>query len=336
MSATIKDVAKMAGVSISTVSRVINDSKPVSPDAKRRVLHAIDVLNYEPNEIARSLVTRKSNIIGVILDDVLLSYVSEALRGIEEVARMYDYDILVTSTYGDLKKQERYIRLLLQKQVEGIVIVSEELNEGLIKVLSNINVPVKILNRYYRSNYFSAVTIDNKLEVKNITEFLINKGHKKILYLGSERKEGETVEIYKSAGYSEAMMNIGEKPTILTLMGKSDEAFMDISKIIKEKIENEGVTAVVVHSDEAAINLMNMLYDLGIKVPDDVSITGMGDIILSNYYRPRLTTVKEPFYDYGAITIRSLIKIIKKEEKETAERIILSARIIERESTRNI
>ena len=125
MTITIKDVAKMAEVSISTVSRVINDSKPVSPEARRKVLHAIEELGYEPNEIARSLVTRKSNLIGVIVDDIGSYYISQIVRGIEEIGRMYNYDIILASSYGDPEMEMKFLQLFKTKQVEGIILVSE-------------------------------------------------------------------------------------------------------------------------------------------------------------------------------------------------------------------
>lgn len=335
MTATIKDVAKMAGVSISTVSRVINDSKPVSPDARRRVLKAIEVLNYEPNEIARSLVTRKSNIIGVIVEDFGLSFVSQVLRGVEEVARMYDYDILVSSTFGDPEIENRYMKLLLQKQVEGIVVITESNNKNRLKNLKELKIPVSYLNRYYRNEDVSTVTIDNREGAKSITEYLIGKNHRKIIYLGVEKDFDITVERFKQDGYRKAMEGVGEE-RIVSLYDDSDAAFSDATNEIIDAIRNEGVTAIVVYSDEAAIKIMNHLLDAGIKVPDDVSVTGMGDIKIADQYRPKLTTVKEPLYDYGAVSIRSIIKAIKGEEKMPEGIVLLPSYIIERESVKEL
>ena len=119
---TIKDVAKLAGVSISTVSRVINDSKPVTDEVKQRVLDVIKETGYIPNPLARSLVTKKSKLIGVIVPEVSDSFVNEILNGIEAVSKMYDYDILLVNTYSDKEQELESIKLLKTKQVEGIVI----------------------------------------------------------------------------------------------------------------------------------------------------------------------------------------------------------------------
>ena len=113
---TIKDVAKLAGVSISTVSRVMNESKPVSPESRRKVLDAIKKLDFKPNELARSLVMRKSNMIGVIVKDIGISYMAQIIRGIEEIGRMYNYDILLSSTYGDIEAEHKIIEFMCTKQ----------------------------------------------------------------------------------------------------------------------------------------------------------------------------------------------------------------------------
>lgn len=336
MTATIKDVAKMAGVSISTVSRVVNDSKPVSPDARRRVLHAIEVLEYEPNEIARSLVTRKSNLIGVVVEDFGLSYVAQVLRGVEEVARMYDYDILVSSTYGDPEIENRYMKLLLQKQVEGIVVITESNNKNRLQNLKELKVPVSYLNRYYRNENVATITIDNVESTATMVEYLMSKGHKNILYLGIEKDFDITVERYNQRGFEEAIKSNNLSGKIINLSENSDEAFLDIEKQLLNSVKNENTTAIMAYSDEAAIKIINILKDNDICVPEEVSVTGIGDITMSEQYRPKLTTIKEPLYDYGAVSIRSIIKAINGEEKMPKDIVLLPFQIIERESVKEI
>ena len=180
MASTIKDVAKMADVSISTVSRVINDSKPVSPEARRRVLHAIEVLDYKPNEVARSLVTKKSNLIGVIVDDIGSSYVSQILRGVEEIGRMYKYDILLSSSYGDSEIELKFAKLFSQKQVEGIIVISNKLNQKLMYKLEESKIPYINMNRFYNIEDTLTVRIDYEKASYEITKFLQELGHKKI------------------------------------------------------------------------------------------------------------------------------------------------------------
>lgn len=334
MTSTIKDVAKMADVSISTVSRVINDSKPVSPEARRRVLHAIDVLDYKPNEVARSLVTKKSNLIGVIVEDIGLNFISRILQGVEEVGKMYNYDILLSSSYKDLKTEVKFANLLLQKQVEGIIVVSNMQNPKLEYKLEEAKIPHVLINNFYQVEKFQA-SIDFEKASKNMVELLMKKGHKKIASLAVKKDIDRTLERFKVKGYEKAMEEHNLKKVQLFVDGWQSE---NIEKeIIIKTIKEENITAIFTTYDTLAINLINVLYDNGIKVPEDVSVTGFGGGYLSSIYRPRLTTVKMPYYDIGAISIRQILKTISNKEKEIkGEGVLLPIRILERESVKEI
>lgn len=334
MTSTIKDVAKMADVSISTVSRVINDSKPVSPEARRRVLHAIDVLDYKPNEVARSLVTKKSNLIGVIVEDIGLNFISRILQGLEEVGKMYNYDILLSSSYKDLKTEVKFANLLLQKQVEGIIVVSNMQNPKLEYKLEEAKIPHVLINNFYQVEKFQA-SIDFEKASKNMVELLMKKGHKKIASLAVKKDIDRTLERFKVKGYEKAMEEHNLKKVQLFVDGWQSEN-IEKEKIIKT-IKEENITAIFTTYDTLAINLINVLYDNGIKVPEDVSVTGFGGGYLSSIYRPRLTTVKMPYYDIGAISIRQILKTISNKEKEIkGEGVLLPIRILERESVKEI
>ena len=331
MAATIKDVARMAEVSISTVSRVINDSKPVSPEARRRVLKAIDDLGYKPNEIARSLVTKKSNLIGVIVDDIGNSYVSQIVRGIEEVGRMYKYDILLCSSYGSEETELRFIQLLMQKQVEGVIIVSEIGTTKIAESISKYSVPFVYLNRFYDIVKTPTVAIDNEVASKMMVNHLLELGHKNILYISNDKDMDRTIEKYKVKGYTDSMNEAKLKPLIHNVGGyKIDDSYKsgeDILNIIKK----DKVTAVFCSQDEQAIGLINYLYDQNVKVPEDVSVVGYGDISLSSIYRPKLTTIKEPYYDLGAVAIRRILKALKGEAVDE-QTIKLPVQLVVRES----
>lgn len=336
MTSTIKDVAKMADVSISTVSRVINDSKPVSPEARRIVLHAIDVLDYKPNEVARSLVTKKSNLIGVIVEDIGLNFISRILQGVEEVGKMYNYDILLSSSYKDLKTEVKFANLLLQKQVEGIIVVSNMQNPKLEYKLEEAKIPHVLINNFYQVEKFQA-SIDFEKASKNMVELLMKKGHKKIASLAVKKDIDRTLERFKVKGYEKAMEEHNLKKVQLFVDGwQSENIEKEKEKIIKT-IKEENITAIFTTYDTLAINLINVLYDNGIKVPEDVSVTGFGGGYLSSIYRPRLTTVKMPYYDIGAISIRQILKTISNKEKEIkGEGVLLPIRILERESVKEI
>ncbi|MDY0257013.1 LacI family DNA-binding transcriptional regulator [Gudongella oleilytica] len=331
MTVTIKDVARMAEVSISTVSRVINDSKPVSPEARRRVLKAIEELGYKPNEVARSLVTKKSNIIGIIVDDIGSSYVAQIIRGVEEVGRMYNYDLLLCSSYGDKESELRFAQLLMQKQVAGIIIVSEILNNDVLSFLDMSRIPFVYLNKYYNVLESPNVSINNREASDKVMKHLIEEGHKRIAYVTQEKDVELTIEKHKLEAYREWMGNIGGDPMVFEVDGHEMEDGYDLGNRIVERLLEERITAVYCCEDEIAIGLINYLYDHNIKVPEDISVVGYGDITLASYFRPMLTTIKEPYYDIGAVSIRRILKVLQGEKVEE-QTIVLPVQLIVRDS----
>ena len=335
MASTIKDVAKMADVSISTVSRVINDSKPVSPEARRRDLHAIDVLDYKPNEVARSLVTKKSNLIGVIVEDIGSNFISQILRGVEEVGRMYKYDILLSSSYGDAESEMKFANLLAQKQVEGIIVISNLHNPKLEYKLEESKIPYVIISNFYDIEKFSA-TIDYEKASYDMVNLLISKGHKNIASLGIRKDYDRTFEKKKIEGYNKAMEEHGLKKINLFVEGLNAEDVEDEGTNIIDTVKKEKITAFFTSYDTIAIHLMNLLLDNNFKTPQDISVTGFGGSYISNIYRPKLTTVKIPYYDIGAVSIRKILKKIAKEDSDFSENVVLPSEILERESVKEL
>ena len=327
---TIKDVAKLAGVSISTVSRVMNNSKPVSPEARRKVVDAINKLDFKPNELARSLVMRKSNLVGVIVKDIGIEYMAQLIRGIEEIGRVYKYDILLTSSYGEDKQVENSIDFLATKQVEGLVIITEDISTEILVKLRETRIPFVILDKYHNYKNIKTVKVDYETEEYKLISSLTEAGHKNILLLAG--KDQNVINESMINGYEKAVGK--DNSYILRIDGmSSDDGYSNAGeavKIIKEK----NISAVACVNDEMAIGFMNYCVDHG--VPDDLSVVGFGDNKVASIYRPKLTTVSIPYYDIGAISIRALIKRIKKESDILEDDWIIDAQINKRESTKVI
>lgn len=329
-SPTIKDVAKLAGVSISTVSRVMNDSKPVSPEARRKVLDAIEKLDFKPNELARSLVMKKSNIIGVITKDIGIPYMAQIIRGIEEIGRMYEYDILLTSTYDSLENELKAVEFLATKQVEGIILLSEDINAEVVVKIKDHKIPYVHLDKFYNPESFVTVTIDYGQAAAKMVDFLIDLGHTKILFVGAYGSY--QMDRAKAEGYKKAMEAKGLQPLLLEAPGSNADAGYDIGDSVQDLRDSDGVTAVFASSDELAIGYINYCYDKSIDVPEEVSVAGFGDDYIAKIYRPRLTTVQQPYYDIGAIAMRTLTKRLQDSEV-LRETIYMPVQVMEREST---
>lgn len=305
---TIKDVARLAEVSISTVSRVINDSKPVSPEVRRKVLKIIEETGYKPNDVARSLVTRRSYLIGVIVNNLAQSYVADIVRGIEEIGKMYGYDILLCSSYSSKETQEKYLQLLDRKQAEGLFLVGNRFDDDIIELAKSLNKPCVFFTRDVREN-INYISIDCNAAIYEMTNYLIKEGHRKIAFI-SDFENRTTVEEDKISGYLKAIEdNELEYSKIYVVGGGKHSKAYELGKSIVK--DHGDFTAVICSNDEIAIGIMDSFIDGGLKVPDDVSVVGFGNIREGKFVRPELTTIGEPFYDVGAVGMRMLIKTIK-------------------------
>lgn len=328
---TIKDVASLAGVSISTVSRVMNKSKPVSPEAEKKVIDAINKLGFKPNELARSLVMKKSNSIGVLVKDIGIDYMAQMIRGVEEIGKMYNYDILLSSTYGELESEKRTVDFLYRKQVEGIIVISEDIEAEIIVKIRDYNLPYILLDRYYKSSDYHTVTVDYRAAMQQAAEHLIAKGHKDILYM--KVTSVYEVSAQKRAGYEAAIRAHGLKSHYVETDGGEAKHAADVLKPLLSELRDGKYSAILTESDALAIGTIGYLYDQGISVPDDVSVVGFGNSPLSGLFRPTLTTISEPYYDIGAVGMRMLTKTLKREETMT-ESIYLPTTLIERGSVK--
>ena len=326
---TIKDVAKLAGVSISTVSRVMNESKPVSPESRRKVLDAIKKLDFKPNELARSLVMRKSNMIGVIVKDIGISYMAQIIRGIEEIGRMYNYDILLSSTYGDIEAEHKIIEFMCTKQVEGIIMISEKINPEILFKLKSKKIPFVRLDKFYEYTGEHTVSIDYKSTCNKMTNYLVDEGHKSIVFISEDVTSRIGRE--KLAGFNEAVAERKVKSALINAKDITVQTGYDMGEEIFKLIKENNSTVVFASEDTLAIGFISYCYDNGLKVPQDISVAGFGDDLIASIYRPALTTIEEPYYDMGAISMRKLIKELRNEEK-LKDVTILPSRIIERGS----
>lgn len=330
---TIKDVAKLAGVSISTVSRVMNNSKPVSPEAKRKVLDAINKLDFKPNELARSLVMRKSNLVGVIVSDLGIEYMAQLVRGAEEIGRVYKYDILLSSSYGSEDAINNAIDFLATKQVEGLVIISESISDESLLKLREAKIPFVLLDKYYSSKNLHTVKIDYEKEEYKLIKYLLDSGHENVLLL--ETKDDNIVKKAKLEGYRKAIEENKKKSFVIEIDGLTSNDGYNIGKEVINLCKKNKISAVACENDEVAIGFIDYCADNGINVPNDLTVTGFGDRSIASIYRPNLTTVAIPYYDIGAIAIRALIKRIKDEDDILTEDWIIDANLKIRQSSKS-
>lgn len=330
---TMEDVKNLAGVSISTVSRVINGTRKVSKDKTEAVNRAIEKLGYKPNELARSLVMKKSNTLGIILDDVGYSYMAQYIRGIDEVSKMYRYDILLYSTFGDFETQKKAVEFLSSKQVEGIIVISEKINNEVLYLIKEHEIPYLLLDTYYNPDENKTVSIDYKEAMKDMAKYIAEKNHKNIAYVKVRGSFNSTEQ--KENGFYEALDEANSNYWVYTAKEGTVDSGYEFMKNNIDKLRANEVTAIMAENDELSVGVLHYCYENGIIVPDDFSVTGFGDTEISRLFRPALTTVRLPYYDIGAITVRLVIKIIN-ETENIDKSVNLSHQIVDRQTVKEI
>lgn len=339
----IKMIARKAGVSISTVSRVMNGSKPVSPELQKRVYDAVKQMDYKPNSIARSLILNKTNLIGVVVPDVSNSFHAQLLSGIEGYAAQADYGVIICNVYRSLDKKQSYFNLMLERHVDGIILLHDNTLDELSAFQKISSIPLVYASVPVEGAAIPFVGIDEVSAAYEAVQYLISKGHQEIglIYgecyaLGRLRKEG----------YCKALRDHGIPVTEDFMVHKPssvDCGYQAMEQLLKL---GKHPSAVFCVSDEMAVGALDCVLDRGLKVPEDISLIGFDDIDLSQVVRPKLTTIHQPIHEIGSEAARLMIDMIerkgkgaaKQEEGKTASdvrsRIILKHSLVERETVK--
>ena len=329
--ATIRDVAKLAGTSITTVSRVLNNSGYVSKSTRKKVDSAIKELNYKPNELARGLVTDITRSIGLIVPDITSPYFAEIARCIETVAGKYNYNIFLCNTNWDIEREKRYLYELSQKRVDGIIYAIFRNNEKVFDVLDGIEIPIVVLEKFdIEKKDMEYVNIDNVEAGKMATNFLINRGNRKIAFIGGDSQINVSSD--REKGYRKALEENGldycEERIIhsdLNLLG----GCFAMEKLSKRDIE---VDAIFLATDYMAIGAVNFLTQNSVKIPEDVSIMGFDNIELTSMMQPTITTVELPIKIIAETAMKKILKMIYKTNNKI-EKEDIKFKIVERRST---
>ncbi|MGD1822905.1 MAG: LacI family DNA-binding transcriptional regulator [Pleomorphochaeta sp.] len=341
MGAKITDVAKKAGVSISTVSRVLNGQAKVSPSLKKKVLSVVKELEYQPSQAARSLASRKSTLIGVIVPDLSYDYYSTMISTIEEEASKNGYNIIVCSIQEDLAKEIKYLKLFNEMYICGLILMHEKVNSKILELLNNCTFPViqaSIMIKGYNS---ININIDDYKAAYEAVKYLINNGHKDIAMIGSVNKD-TTSGFLRHKGYCDALKdnNLQVHNSFFKIGDFSYESGYQNAKELFS-LKNRP-TAIFAASDTMAIGALNAAMDNGFSVPDDISILGFDNIFLSSIFRPALSTIAQPAKLIGKLAVASIINdkpeyIIDNKKYDLKDnKIIVPYSIIKRSSVKEI
>lgn len=327
---TIYDVARESGVSMATVSRVLNGNSNVRQATKEKVLKVIDDLDYRPNAVARGLASKKTTTVGVIIPDVTDGYFSSLARGIDDIATMYKYNIILANSDDNPDKEASVLNTLLSKQVDGIIFMGNEINDDLRADFKRSDCPIVLAGSVDINNSVPSVNIDYADAVKNETERLIKNGNSRIAFASGSMKQ-DVNKKYRLKGYVAALENNGIKfneKLVFETKGTYEDGY-DLA----EQIINDKVTAAVATNDELAAGILNGMTDRGVSVPQDFELFTSNNTKLAKMMRPQLSSITQPLYDIGAVAMRLLTKIMNKEEIDNRY-VVLGYEIVERDSTK--
>lgn len=334
---TIKDVAKKADVSPSTVSRVISDNPNISDLTKEKVKKIMNEMNYHPNEIARSLVTQKTHTLGLVMarqTEMAFAnpFFSEIIQGISRSAQKKHYHLMISAAQNYKYEYEETIKLYKDGRVEGLILMASRVNDKLISSLKDINCPFVLIGRCPEYNDIPRVDNNNIKAAYKMTEFLIKNGSKNIALLSGPAEY--IVSRDRLKGYKKALNDYGIKYStnlIKYTQFDYDSALKTSAKLINENIKN--IDHIFALDDLLAVAAMNSLIKEGYKIPADIGVVGFNNQPISRYINPKLTTIKIPIQEMGIKATKMLIKIINDSSYE-GEEIIIPTKIISRQTHR--
>ncbi len=330
MTVTIYDVAREAGVSMATVSRVVNNNPNVKPQTRKKVFEAIEKLGYRPNAVARGLASKRTTTVGVVIPDISNAIFAEVARGIEDIAAMYHYNIILSNADKKKEREIRVVNTLLEKQVDGLLFMGGSITQEHINAFNTANVPIVLCATSDESKSIPSVDIDHEKAAYDAVKYLLDQGHRKIAMI-SGTLEDLTIGYARFQGYKRALEEAGiaVQEEYVRIGNYRYESGMETAQYFLEL--DEKPTAIFAATDEMAIGAIHQIQDYGLSVPDDISVISIDNIRMASMVRPQLTTVAQPMYDIGAVSMRLLTKLMKKEPVDSHQ-VILPHELIERNS----
>lgn len=325
--AKIYDIAGAAGVSLATVSRVLNHPEKVKEATRNKVLKIIKEKGYKPNANARGLASRRSTTVAIVVPNISRASVAEMIQGIDDSAKKLGYNLRLFINTG--KQEQELWSEVIASSVDGILLMNDEMTPETFKLIQNTPVPILFVNAVPQTDQFGSVCINNEECGYNITKQMINKGNRDIMFIGTEHKY--TVNDLKLKGYMKAMEEYNLPINIVYSSGDIHINEKHFASVIEKKLPE---VALVVR-DSMAISFMNIASKKGYKIPQDLQVIGFQNTRYAELSNPKLTCVETPIYEIGNKAMAYLTELMKDpDEDKKASNIIVDYKIIWRESTR--
>jgi DNA-binding LacI/PurR family transcriptional regulator len=331
--ATVHEVAAYARVSTQTVSRVINNVPRVAARTRERVLEAIRALDYEPNILARGLVTSRTHTIGVVVYDIANPYYGQMVRGMEDAAFSRGYDLIIGNSDADARKDLSYLRVFRRRRVDGILATIADPSHDDVRAWTSASCPVVFLDKFYRSEDCSYVTVNNRQAAFQAVDHLLAIGHRRIGIVTASMTASHSVK-ERIAGYWEALKARGVDGDP-ALLARSERQIEEGGFLATRTLLEAGhvPTALFCTNDVIAIGAMRAIYDAGLEIPGDISVVGFDDVPIAALLRVPLTTVAQPIQEMGAAAVELLIERIEGGASLPPRQVVLEAHLVVRQSS---
>lgn len=328
MRVSIKDIARVAGVSYSTVSRALNDSPQVNPQTKEHVRRVAAEMGYLPSAVARSLVTRRSQTIGIVVTTITDLFFAEVIHGIEEAAFEHGHSVVLANSREQPQRELQAIRTLLEKRVDGIILVSGcSTNEQRFGEQVQ-ETPLVVVNNVHQEHSGYSVEVDNLSGGEIATQYLLDLGHRCIGHISGPLIEWDAVE--RQQGYERALRSHGlaVDPSLIVRGGKRPVGAIEATKQLLDLPSPP--TALFCYNDATALGAIRAIRATGLSVPQDISVVGFDDIDLAAYFEPPLTTVAQPKRKMAEIAVGMILDMV--EGRLPVESCVLPSQLVIRES----
>ena len=330
---TIADIAREAGVSAMTVSRLLNGKGPVAKKTADRINEIIDRLDYQPNLLARSLSSKKSMIIGVTIPRIehalLDNYIAQILSGVTNISLKNNYRIMLLPFNPEAGDRNEFVNWYRSKMVDGLILLKTLHRDERIIALAEQKIPFVLVNQKYYAREVNFIDVNNAKGIALAVEYLVAKGHSKIAFVTGDLRETNARD--RLNGFKKIMQKLGlliREDWIINGQFNREIAYRESSKLFSSK---ERADAVVCSDDYMAIGVIKRIKEMDLTVPKDVAVTGFDDIEIAGFMRPALTTVRQSIENIGRLAAEALFKVLNGKVKKTVHRL-LNVELIQRES----
>ncbi|TDM06870.1 MAG: LacI family transcriptional regulator [Ideonella sp. MAG2] len=328
MPPTIKDVAKVAGVSVATVSRVMNGHAAVTPETRARILGIAKELKFTPSGAARSLIMKRTQTIGALLPDLHGEYFSELIRGIDLAARARGLHLLVSSSHGNAEEAATALRAM-HGRVDGMLVMTPHLSAEFLEGHLPSGLPAVLMNACAPNEHHASFQVDNYGGAREMTQHLWQQGHRRIAFVAGPVQNHEANE--RLRGYREALTALSRtaKPSIWQGDFTEETGYQAARQILEA---SPRPTAIFAANDMMALGCMAVMARAQLQVPQDISVVGFDDIPIARYVTPALTTVRVPIVDLGSQALAALALQIERQPAEPAPSSVLQVQLVHRQS----